>query len=56
MQIGLDNAPKIMAAAGDYAAARQRVNEALSALLPPPSGQIKAGSEASQGKDYIRCR
>ena len=39
IQIGLDNAPKIMAAAGDYAAARQRVTEALSPLLPQLSGQ-----------------
>ncbi|HYB43058.1 MAG TPA: TolC family protein [Candidatus Methylomirabilis sp.] len=39
IQIGLDNAPKIMAAAGDYAAARQRVNEALAPLLPQLSGQ-----------------
>lgn len=39
VQIGLDNAPKITAAAGDYAAARQRVYEALSPLLPQLSGQ-----------------
>ena len=39
IQIGLDNAPKIMAAAGDYAAARQRVTEALSSLLPQLTGQ-----------------
>ncbi len=39
IQIGLDNAPKITAAAGDYAAARQRVTEALSPLLPQLSGQ-----------------
>jgi outer membrane protein len=39
IQLGLDNAPKIMAAAGDYAAARQRVMEALSPLLPQLSGQ-----------------
>ena len=39
VQIGLDNAPKISAAAGDYLAARQRVNEALSPLLPQLSGQ-----------------
>ena len=39
MRIGLENAPKIVAAAGDYAAARQRVFEALSPLLPQLSGQ-----------------
>jgi outer membrane protein len=39
IRIGLDNAPKITAAAGDYAAARQRVTEALSPLLPQLSGQ-----------------
>jgi len=39
VQIGLDNAPRILAAAGDYLAARQRVNEALSPLLPQLSGQ-----------------
>jgi outer membrane protein len=39
IRIGLDNAPKITAAAGDYAAARQRVAEALSPLLPQLSGQ-----------------
>jgi outer membrane protein len=39
IQLGLDNAPKITAAAGDYAAARQRVAEALSPLLPQLSGQ-----------------
>ncbi len=39
IQIGLDNAPKITAATGDYAAARQRVVEALSPLLPQLSGQ-----------------
>src|SRR5207249_4454989 len=32
------NAPKIMAAAGDYAAARQSVTDALSRLLPQLSG------------------
>src|SRR5262245_17531080 len=39
VKIGLDNAPKIVAAAGDYAAARQRVFEALAPLLPQLSGQ-----------------
>jgi outer membrane protein TolC len=39
VRIGLENAPKIVAAAGDYAAARQRVYEALSPLLPQLSGQ-----------------
>jgi len=39
VQIGLDNAPKITAAGGDYLAARQRVNEALSPLLPQLTGQ-----------------
>jgi outer membrane protein len=39
VRIGLENAPKIVAAAGDYAAARQRVFEALSPLLPQLSGQ-----------------
>ena len=39
IRIGLKNAPKIMAAAGDYAAAQQRVYEALSPLLPQLTGQ-----------------
>jgi outer membrane protein len=39
VQIGLDNAPKIAAAIGDYLASRQRVYEALSPLLPQLSGQ-----------------
>ena len=39
VQIGLDNAPKISAAVGDYNAARQRVMEALAPLLPQISGQ-----------------
>jgi outer membrane protein len=39
VQIGLDNAPKIAAATGDYLAARQRVYEALSPLLPQITGQ-----------------
>src|SRR5262249_10143697 len=39
IRIGLQNAPKIMAATGDYAAARQRVYEALAPLLPQLSGQ-----------------
>jgi outer membrane protein len=39
IKIGLENAPRIVAASGDYAAARQRVNEALSPLLPQLSGQ-----------------
>jgi outer membrane protein len=39
IKIGLQNAPKITAAAGDYAAARQRVYEALSPLLPQLTGQ-----------------
>ena len=39
IEIGLDNAPKISAAAGDYAAARQRVLEALAPLLPQLTGQ-----------------
>jgi len=39
VQLGLDNAPRILAAAGDYQAARQRVNEALAAMLPQLSGQ-----------------
>jgi len=39
VKIGLENAPKIVAAAGDYAAARQRVFEALAPLLPQLSGQ-----------------
>ncbi len=38
VQIGLDSAPRIAAAAGDYAAARQRVNEALAPLLPQLTG------------------
>jgi outer membrane protein TolC len=39
VQIGLENAPKIAAATGDYLASRQRVYEALSPLLPQLSGQ-----------------
>jgi outer membrane protein len=39
IRIGLQNAPKIVAAAGDYAAAQQRVSEALSPLLPQLTGQ-----------------
>jgi outer membrane protein TolC len=39
IEIGLDNAPKISAASGDYDAARQRVLEALAPLLPQLSGQ-----------------
>jgi len=39
IKIGLENAPKIVAAAGDYAASRQRVYEALSPLLPQLTGQ-----------------
>ena len=39
IEIGLDNAPKISAAAGDYDAARQRVLEALAPLLPQLTGQ-----------------
>ena len=46
VQIGLDNAPKIVAAMGDYAAARQRVMEALSPLLPQLTGQW--GGQESQ--------
>jgi outer membrane protein TolC len=39
VQIGLDNAPKITAAHGDYLASRQRVYEVMSPLLPQISGQ-----------------
>ena len=39
VKIGLENAPKIVAATGDYAAARQRVMEALSPLLPQLTSQ-----------------
>ena len=39
VSLGLDNAPKITAASGDYLAARQRVNEALAPLLPQLTGQ-----------------
>ena len=39
IRIGLQNAPRIVAAGGDYAAARQRVYEALSPLLPQLTGQ-----------------
>src|SRR5262249_1683560 len=39
VQIGLDNAPKIAAAHGDYLASRQRVYEVMSPLLPQISGQ-----------------
>jgi outer membrane protein len=39
IKIGLENAPKIVAAVGDFAAARQRVFEALSPLLPQLTGQ-----------------
>ena len=39
VQLGLDNAPKIAAALGDYLAAKQRVYEALSPLLPQVTGQ-----------------
>src|SRR5262245_41057067 len=39
VQIGLDNAPKIAAAFGDYLASKQRVYEALSPLLPQLSAQ-----------------
>jgi outer membrane protein TolC len=39
VQIGLANAPKILAAVGDYVAAQQRVAEALAPLLPQVSSQ-----------------
>ncbi|MGH7385368.1 MAG: TolC family protein, partial [Candidatus Rokuibacteriota bacterium] len=34
VNIGMENAPKIVARIGDYVAAQQRVNQALSPLLP----------------------
>ncbi len=49
VQLGLDNAPRILAAAGDYQAARQRVNEALSAILPQLSGQWNAFENQTVG-------
>src|SRR5215831_14303543 len=39
VKIGLENAPKIVAGGGDYAARRQRVYEALAPLLPQLTGQ-----------------
>jgi outer membrane protein len=39
IKIGLENAPKIVAASGDYVAAQQRVYEALAPLLPQLTGQ-----------------
>jgi outer membrane protein len=39
IRIGLQNAPRITAALGDYGAAQQRVFEALSPLLPQLTGQ-----------------
>ena len=38
VSIALDNAPKILASAGDYVASLQRVNQALAPLLPQLTG------------------
>jgi outer membrane protein len=38
VSISLDNAPKILASAGDYLASLQRVNQALAPLLPQLTG------------------
>ncbi len=45
VNIGLENAPKIVASIGDYLAAQQRVSQALAPLLPQLSGQWNYGSQ-----------
>jgi outer membrane protein len=55
VQIGLDNAPKIAAAVGDYGASRQRVLEALAPLLPQLTGQWNGfqNQNVSQSSGFV---
>jgi outer membrane protein len=43
VNIGMENAPKIVARIGDYVAAQQRVNQALAPLLPQLTGSGNYG-------------
>jgi outer membrane protein len=45
VNIGLENAPKIVARIGDYVAAQQRVNQALAPLLPQLTGTGSYGRQ-----------
>jgi outer membrane protein TolC len=47
VNIGLENAPLIVARIGDYIAAQQRVNQALAPLLPQLSGSGNFGRQRS---------
>jgi outer membrane protein TolC len=47
VNIGMENAPKIVARIGDYVAAQQRVNQALSPLLPQLTGSGSYGRARS---------
>jgi outer membrane protein len=43
VNIGMENAPKIVARIGDYVASQQRVNQALAPLLPQLTGSANYG-------------
>ncbi|MEX2222575.1 MAG: TolC family protein [Candidatus Rokuibacteriota bacterium] len=47
VNIGMENAPKIVARIGDYVAAQQRVNQALAPLLPQLTGSGSYGRARS---------
>ena len=47
VSIGMENAPKIVARIGDYVAAQQRINQALSPLLPQLTGSGSYGRARS---------
>ena len=47
VNIGMENAPKIVARIGDYLAAQQRVNQALAPLLPQLTGSGSYGRARS---------
>jgi outer membrane protein len=47
VNIGMENAPKIVARIGDYVAAQQRINQALSPLLPQLTGSGSYGRARS---------
>jgi outer membrane protein TolC len=47
VNIGMENAPKIVARIGDYVASQQRVNQALAPLLPQLSGSGSYGRARS---------
>jgi outer membrane protein len=47
VNIGMENAPRIVARIGDYVAAQQRINQALSPLLPQLTGSGSYGRARS---------